>query len=360
MKVLLVFNHPAPYKVKQFNALARIVDLTVLFERETASDRNKNFYKDNEYNFRHIFFLDGYYGKENSRTKKVRDYLKSHHQEYDVIVMNGYSTSAERRAIRYLNKNHIPYTLLINGGLIKAKESFIKKWYKSKYISSAAKYLSPSPVADEYLIYYGAKKENVYRYTYSSLEEKDVLDKPLTKIAKQEIRKQLSLPENQFIYIAPNQFIERKNNKQLIRLFKNRKEVLLLIGQGEEKVQYKQIIENENIDNVILVDNLPRETLFNYYKASDAVISLSKEDIFGHTIVEGFAFGLPCIASDKILSAKTLVNNGDNGYLVSIENDENIINALNNINKCDPKCCIQTAKENTIDTTISKIKECLK
>ena len=57
MKVLFVFNHPAPYKVKYFNKLAKHVDLTVIFERKAAKDRNPRFYAGNVYNFKHIFWI---------------------------------------------------------------------------------------------------------------------------------------------------------------------------------------------------------------------------------------------------------------------------------------------------------------
>ena len=46
MKVLIVFNHPAPYKVKLFNEIDKYMDLDVIFERTEASDRPKDFYGD--------------------------------------------------------------------------------------------------------------------------------------------------------------------------------------------------------------------------------------------------------------------------------------------------------------------------
>ena len=45
MRVLIIFNHPAPYKVNAFNELAKYVDLTVIFERTKAKDRPDSFYK---------------------------------------------------------------------------------------------------------------------------------------------------------------------------------------------------------------------------------------------------------------------------------------------------------------------------
>ena len=48
MKLLIVFNHPAPYKIDFFNELAKFHDVHVLFEKKSNKDRNKLFYKGKE------------------------------------------------------------------------------------------------------------------------------------------------------------------------------------------------------------------------------------------------------------------------------------------------------------------------
>ena len=45
MKVLYLANIPSPYRVDFFNELGQQIDLTVIFERETASDRDENWMK---------------------------------------------------------------------------------------------------------------------------------------------------------------------------------------------------------------------------------------------------------------------------------------------------------------------------
>ena len=60
MRVLIIFNHPAPYKVHAFNELAKYVDLTVLFERTKAKDRPDSFYSANKYEFKNMFLKDHY------------------------------------------------------------------------------------------------------------------------------------------------------------------------------------------------------------------------------------------------------------------------------------------------------------
>ena len=126
MKIFFAFNHPAPYKVRTFNALAKQLDIFVIFERKKAKNRPDSFYNCNQYDFNHVFLKRGSFGDEQSNTGELKKYLKEHHSKYDIIVMNGYSTLTEMRTIRYLIKNKIPYVLQINGGVIR-KENALKK-----------------------------------------------------------------------------------------------------------------------------------------------------------------------------------------------------------------------------------------
>ena len=212
MKVLIVFNHPAPYKVRLFNELAKSFDLEVIFEREKASNRPKDYYNATEFNFKYTILKRGAFGEENSNTGELTRIIKARHEEFDAIIMNGYSTITELRAIHYMNKHHIPYTLYINGGLVK-KESFLKKKIKTKFISSASHYFSPCEEADEYLKYYGADPSKIKHYVYSTVYEKDI--SPLiSEKEKEEIRAKYSLPKGD-LYVSACQFIKRKNNIQL-------------------------------------------------------------------------------------------------------------------------------------------------
>ena len=347
MKTLFVFNHPAPYKVHVFNELSKLADIQVIFERRAAKNRPESFYKQNLYNFPVIFLKRGAFSDENTYTGELRKYIKLHHQEYDTIVMNGYSTFAEMKAIRYMIKHHIPYVLQINGGVIK-KESKLKKKIKTYYISHAAKYFSPCTEADKYLIYYGAKKENIFHYPYGNYFSREVIEKPLTRNEKDAIRRKYNLPLNR-LFVNASQFIDRKNNMELLSIFKDRKETLLLIGEGNELKKYNDFIVNNKIQNVIILPFKAKEDLFEYFRACDGFISLAKEDIFGHTIIEALANGLPVIASNKVNSALEYIKDGYNGYIVDIEDENTINKAIDEIVNINALNCVKSVKNNTFE-----------
>ncbi len=350
MKILFVFNHPAPYKVRLFNEIAKLVDLDVIFERTKAKDRPADFYNCNTYDFNVKFLKRGSFGNENSLTNELKKIIKKSYRNYDLIIMNGYSTLTEMKAINYMKKKNIPFALYINGGVVR-KETKLKAKIKKHFISSAFTYFSPCIEADEYLKHYGVKEELIHHYPYSTFYEREIVGGPISDIEKNRIREEFNLPKGN-LYISAGQYIDRKNNLLLISLFKDLKDKqLVLFGQGPLKEAYLKYINENNITNVTVREFLKKNDLFTVMSACDCFVTLSKEDIYGHTTTEAMANGLPVISSDRVVSSRHLIQNGKNGYIVSLDKEEEIKNAINSINTNMIFSSILTAKENTIEKT---------
>lgn len=356
MKVLVVFNHPAPYKVHIFNELAKYVDLTVLFERNKAKDRPDAFYVANNYKFECITLSSGYIGNEGSISNKVRKYIKKNHQKFDQIVMNGYSHLAEIKAINYMHKHDIKFSLLINGGVAREKEFILRRKLKESLISKADFYMSPSKKSDEYLIEYKANKDRIYRYPYSNLSTKEI---KYTKVDKNRTRKAYGLPTDKLIFVNSSQFIDRKNNLKLLSLFKDRDEFLLLVGEGPEEAKYHKYIKENNMTNVMIMPFKKKDELFKILKVCDVYITLAKKDIFGHTTLEALANGLPVISSDKVMSSLEYIKNDENGYIVSLDNDEQIKMAIEKAPKLSKEAALESVKDNTFEACGKRIAEIL-
>ena len=353
MRVLIIFNHPAPYKVKAFNELSNYVDLTVLFERTAAKDRPSEFYDDNKYLFKPIFLKDGYVGKEGSVSSNVKKFIAKNYLDYDLIIMNGYSHLAEIKAINYMHSHNIRFGLLINGGVIKSKECFLKKKYKSSLIKKAHYYISPLRSADEYLKYYGANPDLIYSYVYSNCYENEILKEPLSD--KVELRKKYSLPLNKNIFVNASQFIERKNNIQLMSLFKNRDDLLVLIGEGPDRDKYISYIKENKLTNVVIKSFMKKKELFEFLRACDVYITLSKEDIFGHTTLEAFSNGLPVISSDKVVSSLEYIKDGYNGYIVHLDDEKDILDKMDKVSYQMSNNAIESARNNTFENSAKSL-----
>ena len=101
--------------------------------------------------------------------------------------------------------------------------------------------------------------------------------------------------------------------------------------------------------NVVILDFLERKPLFELLKACDVFITLSKQDIYGHTTTEALANGLPVISSNKVVSSLKLIKNDFNGRLVNLDKDDEIRDAISCVSYSMSKNAIEVAKENTIE-----------
>ena len=344
-KVLIVFNHPAPYKVRLFNELSKHFDLHVIFERKANKDRNKAFYFEEKYNFTTHKIHGIKVGREGFISHGIRRHLQ--YNEYDLIIMNGYSHFAEMNAINWMKKWHAPYVLYINGGIIK-KESWLKRKIKRHYISRANAYFSPDEESNKYLVHYGANPKVIYNYPYSTIYENEIVkDRP----NKEALRKELGIIFDK-VFVSSGQLIARKNYISLVKEWKNFPENygLFLIGDGKQRKEIEKIIKDEGFKNVVLTGFLPRGEMFKYFKASDAFLFPSKEDIYGHVINEAMSQGIPVISTNKVNSAIKLIKDGENGFLLEDLTGDNLKLAINKILNIDTfKACIKTANENTIE-----------
>lgn len=356
-KVLFVFNHPAPYKVRFLNEISKFLDLTVIFERDKNSDRNKSFYSEKFYLFKTVKVNGLAVGKENFISLDVKNHLKKN--KYDLIIMNGYSQISEMIAISYLIKKKIPYCLYINGGIIKEKENPIIRHLKKKYISHASSYFSPDNRSNEYLKFYGADSNKISNYPYSTIYEKEILKTlPSNEEIKKE-REQLNL-HSKYIYISCGQLIKRKNYLKLIANWpKDEDRLLLIAGSGKQEEEIKTYLRQNAIKNVKLLGYLSREQLFKYYRICDAFIFPSLEDIYGHVINEAMSQGLSVISLPNVNASRKLIENGINGYILPDLDKDNLDKALFDVVKLNKEEAIKTAKENTIEKMVEAHKKAL-
>ena len=344
-KVLIVFNHPAPYKVRLFNELSKTFDLHVIFERKSASDRSKGFYFEEKYNFTTHKIHGIKVGHEGFISSGIKKHLQ--YNEYDLIIMNGYSHYAEMKAINWMKKWHAPYVLYINGGTIK-KESSLKRKIKHHFITRANAYFSPDEESNKYLVYYGANPKVIYNYPYSTIYEREIVS---VKPNKDELRKELGIKFDK-VFVSSGQLIARKNYISLVKEWKKfpGNYGLFLIGDGKQRKEIEKLIKTENINNVVLTGFLAREKMFKYFQASDAFLFPSKEDIYGHVINEALSQGIPVISTSKVNSAVKLIENWKNGFLLDSLTGSELEKAVNDVLTMEAfSACIQTAKENTIE-----------
>ncbi len=347
MKVLYLTNLPAPYTVEFLTELGKHCELTVVFERHSASDRDEKWVTDTKPSYEEIFLEGKEIGTENSFCPSVKKYLK---REYDHIIIGVYSTFTAMYAIRYLRKKKIPYIISTDGGFISSNESNAKKKLKTKLIGGAAAWLSTCTMSDEYLIYYGADKDKIYRYPFTSIAARDIIPATLTSGEKDKIKQKLGI-KGEKVLIGVGQLIPRKGWDILIEALAklNNKSVETLIVGGEED-QLKELLKNYEIetipDNIRIISFMSKDDLFEYYRASDIFVLPTREDVWGLVVNEAMANGLPVISTNRCNAAIELIEDNVNGKIVATEDAESLKSAIDELLKNEN--CIETISKNNI------------
>lgn len=315
-KVLFLTNVPSPYRVAFFNELGKLCDLTVLYELESAQDRDERWVLNEKEYYRKIILTNLFSFDSTAFCPSVKKYLKRA-SYYDIILVGGYSTPTGMYAIQYLYYHKIPFLLNFDGA-IKKPEKLWKYKIKEYFISKAVGWLSTGEKCDQYLLHYGAKEKSIYHYPFTSLMEKDILSAPVIREEKLLRKQKLGFSEKVMI-LAVGQFIYRKGFDILIKSmqFLPKKYVVVIIG-GEPTEEYLSLKNTFGLENLHFIDFCSKEELANYYKAADVFVLPTREDIWGLVINEAMAFGLPVVTTLNCVAGLELIRNEENGFLVPV------------------------------------------
>ena len=326
MKILWLTNIPSPYRVDFFNELGKSCDLTVLFERRESSERDES-WKDFKFkNFSGIL-LNGINTRVDSALcLDILKYLKK--DQYDHIVVTNFSTLTGILAINYMKFKQIQYLIESDGGFPKSGKG-IKEVLKKSTIKGAKGYFSTANIHDEYYLMYGANRNEIYRYPFTSLKEVDLTKKSVDINEKNKLKEKLNLKED-FIVISIGSLIHRKGFDVLIKSAKkiDVNSGIYIIG-GEPDEEYRDLISNHNLTNVHFVKYQLKEQLKDYFNVADLFVLPTREDIWGLVINESMAYGLPVITTDRCVAGLELIEDGINGYIVPAGNEDILSEKIN-------------------------------
>lgn len=325
MKILFITNIPSPYRVDFFNELGKSCHLTVAFGRTAAKDRNRNWKSDEFCNFEAIFLCGIEIGTDASISYEIVPIIR---RGYDIVILNGYASPTYAIAMEYMKMNSIPFLLNADGGFIKKDKGVIYR-LKRHLIGMSTAWLSTGTMTDDYLVHYGANRQNIYRYPFTSVKEKErYFPSEYDKVEK---KRELGIEEDKIV-LAVGQFIHRKGLDLLIKCStKLPSNTSIYIIGGEPTEEYKQLLQTQKIENVHFSGFKSRNELQEYYIAADVFAFPTREDIWGLVLNEAMAKGLPCVASKHAIAANEMIVDGESGYIVEPENINDMVSRLNTL-----------------------------
>lgn len=327
MKVLWLANIPSPYRVNFFNELGKNCELTVLFEKGASDERDESWKQFSVTHFKAIFLKGITMGVAESFCPSVVKYLK---KEYDHIVVTNFSDLTGALAVLYLRAKGVAYELESDGAFPGSGKGF-KESIKRFLIKGADRYFSTAQLHDQYYQTYGAEKDKIVRYPFTSVWSKDVLLSPVSQEQKLKLRSHLGMTEKHIV-LAVGQFIYRKGFDILIKAAARlNNDIGIYIVGGKETEEYTQLLAEYGVKNVHFCEFAVKKILMSYYEAADLFVHPTREDIWGLVINEALAKGLPVVTTNRCIAGLQLIRDNYNGMIVDVEDDVVLADAINTV-----------------------------
>jgi glycosyltransferase involved in cell wall biosynthesis len=188
---------------------------------------------------------------------------------------------------------------------------------------------------------------------------------------REEARKKLNLDNNKKYFGVIASFYKTKGHIYLIEAIKNLQENKssllnnhrwILIGEGPELDNIKELIKNNKLDNYIKLIQ-PQDDDWKYLPAFDYFVLPSIKEGLPYTILEAGLAKIPVIAS-KIGGIPEIITNKQTGLLTTAANPLSLASAMRNLSK-DNKLAQNLANNNynniinnfSLDKTLKKTEE---
>ena len=319
-KGLIISSYPAPYRVGVFQGLAKEFDVETYFD--TCQNENRNaawFCKADDFKFEIL---------DNSEAKvKFRTALKNI-KSYDFVIAYDPARKPAIKAILVCIANGVPYFVNNDGAFI--KPHLIKDTIKRILFSKVTACFSSGKSATQYFHYYGVPYNKIVAHKFPSLPPEDIAEPPLSFVERNEKRRELGISEKKTV-ISVGQFIPRKGFDILLQAWSQVSNTaqLIIIGGGDEKIKYEKMISELGINNVLIMDFMPKSELFKYYQASDLFVLPTREDVWGLVINEAMAIGMPVISTNRCNAALELIENNINGFIVKVGDSTELAAKIN-------------------------------
>lgn len=351
MKILYLTNIPSPYIVNYFNELGKLCDLTVVFEKKSSSERNGRWDNFKFDNFNGKILKGVSTGVDSAFSIGVLKYLLI--KKYDHIIITNPSTPTGILSILFLKLFNKPYLLESEGGFAKNGKG-IKERIKKFIMKNAKYYFSTNIVGDEYFLKYGAKKEKLIKYPFTSIFENDILPQPLSLDEKLILRLKNGIIGKKVV-VSVGRFIKSKNFDWLIEQWKkmDNETYLYVIGEGEEQKNYEYIITRYNLSNVKILGFREKFELFEILKCADLLVHPTKSDVWGLVVNEAMANGIPVITTPMCIAGIEMIKNNYNGFVLELNNEyidviQRLINNEEQLNRLSENA-LKTAKYYTFE-----------
>ena len=112
--------------------------------------------------------------------------------------------------------------------------------------------------------------------------------------------------------------------------------VLDIFGKGGQEAQLQEMIAQKHLQNNVTLCGWTQNTLSEYAQSDIYVLSSNYEGM-PNALMEAMAMGLPCVSTDCDTGPEDLITDGENGYLVPVDDADALAERLVRIMDMTPE-----------------------
>jgi glycosyltransferase involved in cell wall biosynthesis len=300
MRLALLTEIPAPYRIPLFNALADRVDLRVLFLAER--DPRRGFYEPHrdEWRFDHTV-LGGPTLRRGSRWLVLSRGVLRELRRFrpDAVAVGGWNQPAFWLALAYCRARRVPLLVWIESTTRDARsEARPLALARRLMVRGAAGAFVPGTAAAEYARELGVERVEVAPNAVDvAVFERAAVDRS---------------GRNGCTFLYAGRLDGEKGLDTLLEAFREVPGELVLVGDGTEASRLRRLAG----ERVRFAGAKDRDELVADYAAADVFVLPSRSEPWGMVLNEAAAAGLPLVATEETGAARDLIEDGRNGFVV--------------------------------------------
>ena len=297
MRIVLLTEIPAPYRIPLFNALAERTDLHVVFLRERNPERPYGLHRD-EWRFRWTVLR----GRDVTLGRRwlvlnmgVRRALRG----ADAVVLGGWNQPAFWEALLLAKLRGLAVVVWVESTQRDARTGAFDA-VKRGLVRAFDAVVVPGRASTEHVRALGVHER---RITVAA----NAIDTALFGAAAGD---RPARPRCRFLYVG--RLSPEKGVDVLLRAIRDLDVELVIAGTGPQETALRSAAP----PHVTFLGHVDRDDLPTLYADADALVVPSLFEPWGMALNEGAAAGLPLVSTDAVGAAHDLVDDGGNGFRV--------------------------------------------
>jgi glycosyltransferase involved in cell wall biosynthesis len=312
MKLALLTEIPAPYRIPLFNALAERVDLRALFL--ARADPRRPFYglHEDEWRFENRV-LPGRSLRRRGRWVVLSRGVLGELRRFrpDAIGVGGWNQPAFWQALWYARVRRVPLLVWVESTARDIRsEALPLRLARRMMIRGAAGAFVPGRAAAEYAHALGVRQVEI---------APNAVD---TELFRRAAVDRANRDEPTFLYAG--RLDAEKGIDVLVRAFERVPGRLVLVGTGRDEARLRALAG----ERVELAGPRDRDELVRFYAEADVFVLPSRSEPWGMVLNEAAEAGLPLVATEEVGAAHDLIEHGVNGFRVRAGDEGALADAL--------------------------------